>query len=119
MVKLLQTATKDNKVLILSHDKGRAIALEDLQVYEKKMDLILDPPSIKEEKTYLNLKEDPTKSMKCEITEKLKMLKDDGKLSFQQYMELKPQLETVLGMYGLPKVHKDPSDDPPYRPIVD
>ena len=48
----------------------------------------------------------------------MKALKDDGKLSFQQYMEEMPQAETVPRMYGLPKFHKNPRD-PPYRPIVD
>ena len=45
-------------------------------------------------------------------------LTDDGKLSFQQCMELKPQSETVSRIYGLPNVYKNHSD-PPYRPIVD
>ena len=104
---------------ILSQDKGRAIVLEDLKVYEEKMSWILNPPNVEEEeKTYISLKNDPTKSVKRKITEKLKTLKDDGKHTYQQYMELKPKSETILRIYGLLKVYKNPSD-PPYRPIMD
>ena len=39
---------------------------------------------------YLNFKKDPTTSINCKITKKLKTLKDDGKLSYQKYIELKP-----------------------------
>ena len=58
-------------------------------VDEEKISNILDPPNIdKEEKAYLTLKKDPTESTKRKITEKLKSVKDNGKLSYQQYMEL-------------------------------
>ena len=52
------------------------------------------------------------------LTPKLKTLKNDGTLYYKQHMELKTQWETVPRIWGLPKVHKNPSD-PPYRPIVD
>ena len=83
------------------------------------MNKILDPSNVKEkEKTYLNVKKDFTKTIKCKITQKLKTLKDEGKLSYLQYIELKPQSETVPRIYSLSKEHKNLSDLP-YRPIVD
>ena len=67
----------------MSQDKGRAIVLDYSKVCEEKMSKIVDPPNVEEEeKMFLSLKKDPTKSIKCKITEKLKSLKDDGKLSY-------------------------------------
>ena len=88
---MFQTVVKDNKVVILLQDKGSMIVLEDSKLH---------------------------KDIQKKITKKLKTLQDDGKLSFQQYMELKPQSKTIPRIYGLPNAHKKPSD-PLYRPIVD
>ena len=41
---------------------------------------------------YRNLKKDPNKNIKYQITQKLKMLKEDRKLSYKQDMELTPNL---------------------------
>ena len=118
-IRTIQKAIKNKEVLVLSQDKGRAIVLEDPDTYRTKMIKMLEPENVAEDKkTYIKLDKDPTKTVKNKITQKLKSLKDTGKITYKQYMEVKPQSEAIPRMYALPKVHKNPSD-PPYRPIVD
>ena len=95
--------------------------LQDSKVYEEKVNNIFQTRPSKRKGKWRDvpqLKERSHKVHQTKITEKLKTLKGDVKLSYQQYIELKLQSETVPRIYHLPKVHKNPRD-PPYRPIVD
>ena len=58
----------------------------------------------------MRLDKHPTKTAKRELTEKLKALKDAGKMIYKQYMEIKPQSEFISHLYAHPKVNKDPED---------
>ena len=46
------------------------------------------------------------------------MLKDAEKITYNQYIETKPQAESIPHLYALSKVHKN-RENPHYRPIVD
>ena len=89
---LSKSNTKNNDVLVVAQDKVRAIALEDPEAYESKMFKKLDPPDIAEDaKTYVKLSKGTSKDIKTKVTQKLKSLKDDGKISYKQYMKTEPQ----------------------------
>ena len=83
-LKTLDSAIKKMDMLILSQDKGRTIVLEDPSTYVEMLTHLKDArlPSCWEDRTYVRLDMDPTKNIKRKLTEKLKALKDAGKITY-------------------------------------
>ena len=109
--KALSSLKKENSIQILPADKGRATVIMDKEEYEKKVtDMLSD------EKTYIKLDKDPTPTFKKRLVSILTKLKDEKKISDQQYKWLYPTSEKVPRMYCTPKIHKQGT---PLRPIVD
>jgi len=65
-------------------------------------------------KTYQMLKKDPTPTYKRQLVGILNRLKQESKITSQQYYDLHPTQENIL--YCTPKIHKTGA---PLRPIVD
>ena len=106
----LDSLKKDQNITILPADKGRVTVIMDKSAYEEKIDNLL-----KDTSTYQQLKSDPTAKYKTRLTQCLKRLKDEKKLSHKEWKKLYPTSEEHPKFYGLPKVHKQ---DIPLRPIV-
>ena len=56
------------------------------------------------------------KNVKRKLTEKMKALKDAWQITYKQYIETTPQAESILGLYTIPKVHKN-AENSPYREL--
>ena len=83
----------------------------DTQDYKQKVNLMLS-----DTKTYEILDRDPTDQYKRKLIAILKPIKEQGKLTKQEYDRLYPTSDSIPRMYCTPKVHKEGN---PLRPIVD
>ena len=109
--KALNDLKKEESVLILPADKGKATVLMDVQDYEDKLTEMLS-----DEKTYEQLSSDPTQRYKRELVAILSRLKKENKINKSQYDLLFPTAENIPRIYGTPKIHKPGNK---VRPIVD
>ena len=82
----------------------------DRSIYNKKMNEL-----VKDEKTYKQIRRNPTTRIEKQVSESLKNLQRDGFIGESLAKRLNPQFSTPPQMYGLPKIHKE---DIPMRPIV-
>jgi len=73
----------------------------DTEGYESKVKQMLD-----DKRTYEVLKSDPTPKYKKELVGKLSRLKQEGKITQEDYDWLYPTAENVPRMYCTPKIHK-------------
>ena len=105
--KALFDLKKNQSILILPADKGRATVVVDKDDYEKKVSDMLG-----DRKTYEELKRDPTPIYKRKLMSVLTRLKDEDKISSDMYFRLYPTSEKIPQLYCLPKIHKKmyPSD---------
>ena len=83
--------------------------LNTIDYQTKCMDLL------KDEKTYIKLKKDPTKEYKQKFAKVLKQLLDTHAIDKKTHKFVYPTTESPPRFYGLPKVHKEGI---PLRPIV-
>ena len=106
----LQDIKKDQSIMVLGADKGRATVLLDRADYVYKARTLLQ-----DNKTYNKLMKDPTDKIKRKVVEVLSKIRSSGNMSNDPYYNLYPQLR-IPKFYGLPKIHKEGT---PLRPIVD
>ena len=109
-VEALTNLKKDDSIIILPADKGRATVILDKKEYEEKASKILE-----DKKTYEILKKDPTNTFKNKLINILKTMNKEGNISQILYRQLYPTSYQAPRFYGLPKIHKP---DMPLRPIV-
>ena len=109
--KALKDLKKEESIIILPSDKGRASVVMDKEDYENKIKIMLD-----DEKTYEKLSKDPTKAYKSQLIRTLTRLRNENKINQKDYDHLYPASECVPRMYFMPKIHKPGT---PLRPIVD
>ncbi len=101
---------KDNSILILPTDKGRATVILDKSEYHQKILSMLS-----DDKTYKKLKRDPALALERKMNSLLLSLKRAGSLPDALYYRLRSSAKTTPLLYGLPKIHKP---NTPLRPIV-
>ncbi len=101
---------KDNSILILPADKGRATVILDKSEYHQKILSMLS-----DDKTYKKLKRDPALALERKMNSLLLSLKRAGSLPDALYYRLRSSAKTTPLLYGLPKIHKP---NTPLRPIV-
>ncbi|XP_072048537.1 uncharacterized protein [Amphiura filiformis] len=102
---------KDESILILPADKGKATVVMDTEEYEQKLNNMLS-----DEKTYEVLTKDPIAKYKRELVSILTRFKTENKITRAQYDYLYPTAENVPRIYATPKIHKEGNK---VRPIVD
>ena len=73
--KALKELQNDKDIIIAPADKGRCIVIMDKEEYMKKM-----KDKLKDESTYKQIKDDPTKKIQEELIKELQNMKE--KLSF-------------------------------------
>ena len=106
----LDNLAKDSTITIVPADKGRAVVVMNTTDYKTKAELLLS-----DEKTYQQLKKDPTSKFSNRLISQLKDIKKEGNLDEREYRRIYPTSAMVPRFYGLPKVHKQGA---PLRPIV-
>ena len=106
----LTALQKDENIIVLPADKGRAtVVMDKLAYHQKAQDLLKDT------NTYMPLKRDPTPKYSKQLISILQQLKDCNAISQPKYRQLYPTTAVIPKFYGLPKVHKTTV---PLRPIV-
>ena len=106
----IQDLKRNENIVLVPADKGRATVIMDREEYTRKMKLILNDAD-----KYRIVKCDPTLKIERETTKSLKHLRKEGYIDDRLCDSLTPRYSERLQMYGLPKVHKD---GVPMRPIV-
>ena len=105
-----QTLKKDNSIIILSVDKGRATVIMNTTEYREKMtDMVGDT------NTYTRLSKDAMHKYKNRMINTLRKWKRNGSISDKLYWKLYPELEEPQKCYGTLKIHKN---NTLLRPIV-
>ena len=107
----IKELNKNESIIILPADKGRATVVLDKYDYEKKVHSMLG-----DTKTYEELQSDPTTRYKTKLVAILKAMKNDGRIPKYKYKQLYPTAENIPRLYCTPKIHKP---NAPLRPIVD
>ena len=103
-----QTLKKDNSIIILSADKGRAaVIINTTKNREKMTDMVGDT------NTYTRLSKDPMHKSKNRMINILRKWKRNGSISDKLYWKLYPESEEPQKLYGTPKIHKN---NTPLRP---
>ena len=102
----------DNPHLIINKaDKGNTVVIEDRSDYITNAEKHLKDPT-----TYIPLNHDPTTTLKTNIQDKLKLMKQNRFLTEHWYQYcLPPESHRTSRLYFLKKIHKNPHG---IRPIV-
>ena len=108
--KAVKELAKDDDIVILPADKGRATVVMDRKDYSAKMLTMLG-----DQDNYQLMAKDPTTSLENRMNSVLLRLRREGRLSDKTYYHLRSSAAGVPHLYGLPKVHKP---DVLLRPIV-
>ena len=88
----------------------------DRNAYIQAVDQILSDTT-----KFKKLERDPTLSREGQLQRFLRKLKNDGYIDSEHYNNIYPTGSQPARMYGLPKIHKQPTGAttiPPFRPIV-
>ena len=109
MQRAISSLWKDDNIMILRADKGKATVVLDKAEYTRKIQEMLDDP------TYKAVRKDPTIKVEKRIADTLTRLERDGSIMKELRRRLTPQFSSSPQLYGLPKVHKE---NIPLRPIV-
>ena len=112
MVKVLRNIKE--KCLILQPDKGQGIALIDKTDYYNSMERLFNYTS-----KFTLLKEDPTLRNLSTVQTYLKTLQKRNEITLEDKNLMRPKFAQIERAHGLPKIHKDYQDIPPFWPIVD
>ena len=106
----LMDLSKDEDIIIVPADKGKATVVLSKEEYIQKMRQITDDDS-----KYRILRRDPTVKTENRISDALKRLQQQGYIDEKLRDRLTPRYSNPPQLYGLPKIHKD---GVPMRPIV-
>ena len=106
----LRNLQKDDTIIVLPADKGRATVLMNTDDYKTKISALVSDTN-----TYSKLKKDPNTRFKTKLVNIFKQWKKDKSISERLYWRLYPNAEEAPKLYGTPKIHKP---NAPLRPIV-
>ena len=97
----IKSLQKNDKIVVLPADKGRATVVMDVVEYNRKMNSLLT-----DLKTYKKLARDPTSCLERRMYAMLMQLKKLGSITSSLYDKLRSSAGQLPLLYGLPKVHK-------------
>ena len=114
-IQMTKRYLKEKDLLAVPFDKGVGICLMKRTAYNEKLSTILNLPQFqKVVQTRKNAKH-PVIKEQDRIIDKLKTLRDDGKIDEQLYQKFHPTGSQSARLYGLAKVHKASI---PIRPVL-
>ena len=103
-----------HKYAILSPDKGCGVVILKMADYQScMMELFADKTKF----TKFNV--DPTLTQLTTLQNYLRTIYNRGEITNDVYSEVQPQSTQPARAHGLPKIHKDFDNLPPFRPIID
>ena len=105
----LKHLKKDESIMVLPADKGRASIVMDMDIHHTKRS------NFHENGPYQLLNKDPTDRLTWKLSEKLLTLKQSRHLSEAVYNKIRPRNKQPPRIYGLPKI---PKANVPLRPIL-
>ena len=105
----LKELCKDDSIVILPAEKGKAVVVMDAPKYQRKIDDILS------DDRYTMLSKDPTKKLEAKLSKILMNLDKISELPSELRRRLTPAQSYTPQPYGLPKIHEE---EIPLRPIV-
>ena len=108
--KALKELKKDESIIILPADKGKATVILDRKEYDEKISAMLSDTN-----TYKELKRDPAPALESKMNDMLISFKKSGSLPLAMHRKLRSSAGKTPSFYGLPKIHKTGI---PLRPIV-
>ena len=104
----------NEKCLILKPDKGQGILLINQNDYYNSMERLFND-TIK----FMLLQEDRTLRNLSTVQTYLNTLQKRNEITLEDKNLMRPKFARIGRAHGLPKIHKDYQDIPPFRPIVD
>ena len=102
-------------MLAVPFDKGIGICIMSVDAYKEKMDTILNLPQFEKMSITRKNAQNPIIKEEKRITDILKEMKEDNRISQTLYDKLRPVGSQPARLYGLAKVHKD---NTPMRPVL-
>ncbi|BHF71711.1 hypothetical protein SprV_0401477100 [Sparganum proliferum] len=109
-VKAIRELNRDEEIVIVPADKGRATVVLDKSEYVAKAQQLLN-----DNQSYKVLDSDPMKALVGKINKSLNQMRNEKAISEKDWRQMKPQDAALARFYGLPKIHKP---NVPLRPIV-
>nr|VZI00414.1 unnamed protein product [Spirometra erinaceieuropaei] len=109
-VKAIKELKRDEEIVIVPADKGRATVVLDKSEYVTKAQQLLN-----DEQSYKVIDSDPMKALVGQINKSLNQMRNEKAISEKDWRQMKPQDAALARFYGLPKIHKP---NVPLRPIV-
>ena len=110
---ILKKLRANKNIVITKPDKGNSVVILDRDVYDNCMLNILNDNT-----KFGILNEDPTISRETSLQNKLRALKKKGFFNEAEYEKIYPTGSVPARIYGLPKMHKQYTEFPSFRPIV-
>ncbi|XP_039186083.1 contactin-associated protein-like 2 [Crotalus tigris] len=106
----MEQLKKDNSIVVLPADKGKAtVVMDRVQYTNKALELLKDTTAYKVIERY------PMTALKNRVNKILNGLKRGGRIGDDTLRRVRPVDSAMARFYGLPKIHKD---GVPLRPIV-
>ncbi|BHF83210.1 hypothetical protein SprV_0802635200 [Sparganum proliferum] len=109
-VKAIRELKRDDEIVIVPADKGRATVVLDKSEYVAKAQQLLN-----DNQSYKVIDSDPMKALVGKINKSLNQMRNEKAISEKDWRQMKPQDAALARFYGLPKIHKP---NVPLRPIV-
>ncbi|BHF74750.1 hypothetical protein SprV_0501783800 [Sparganum proliferum] len=109
-VKAIKELKRDEEIVIVPADKGRATVVLDKSEYVAKAQQLLN-----DNQSYKVIDSDPIKALVGKINKSLNQMRNEKAISEKDWRQMKPQDTALARFYGLPKIHKP---NVPLRPIV-
>ena len=106
---------KDNNLVVVPFDKGIGFCLMTRDIYESKLQPIIDLPQFEKYENPRKNAKHPILKEEERVVNILNKLKAEGKINNELCDQLKPKGSQAPRLYGLAKVHKD---NCPVRPVV-
>lgn len=108
--KAIRDLQRDDTIMILPADKGKATVVMDKIEYERKIETMLSDTN-----TYVRIPHDPAPALERRMNAFLLSLKKARVLPDALYYRLRSSAGKTPQFYGLPKIHKE---GVPLRPIA-
>ena len=108
----LDDLSKNDDIIIRPADKGGAVVVWSRDKYTTEAKRQLDS------KHYTRLLNNPLGNMSIEFCDLLTKAKESGWISDNEFKYLLVESPMMASFYMLPKIHKQPFDNPPGRPII-
>lgn len=111
--KALRELQQNKDIIIKRADKGGAVVVWEYEKYTKEA-----KRQLQNTEYYTELSSNPSAEMRKELDALLIKARDNGWINSKEYGFLLCEHTRLATFYMLPKVHKEPRDNPPGRPIV-